>query len=129
MDAGVFGIRSIAWSHVCSGGNQCDSFSSNVLLCLWYSSGTICLKVFFVLLMAFCASSDTVMVLQSMAYGSSSSWFISSHSSSVIVVDTWASSGLRLDITTGWHFLSRVTLLRMSPQQTSTRQTHALEHS
>ncbi len=108
MAFGAFGNSSMAWSHVLSSGNRCDSFSLKVLACLQYSSGTICLKVFFVLSIAFWASSDAVVVFRSMAYGPPLVWFILSHSSLVIVADIWASSGLRLDITTGWHVLSKV---------------------
>ena len=105
---GASGRSSIAWSHGLFGGNRCDSFLLNVRACLRYSSGTICSKVFFVLSMAFWASSDAIVVFHSMACGSSFSWTSFSHSSSVIVTAACVSLGLTLDIITGWHTLSSV---------------------
>src|SRR6266571_8401519 len=105
-DLGASGRSSMAWSHGLSGGNRWDSFSLNVRACRRYSSGTICSKVFLVLSMAFWASSDAVVVFRRIAYGPSSE-FRASHSSSVMVAAAWASSsGLTLDIITGWHSLS-----------------------
>src|SRR6266702_2847101 len=105
---GASGKSSIAWSQGLAGGNRCDSFSLNIHTCLQYSSRTICSKVFFVLSMAFWASSDAVVVFRSMVYGSSFSWTSFSHSSLAIVTAACISSGLMLDIITGWHALSSV---------------------
>src|SRR6266702_8829207 len=86
---GVSGKSSIAWSHGLGGGKRCDSFSLNVRVCRRYSSGTICSKVLLVLSMAFWASSDAVVVLRIMVYGSPSLFPVrSSHSSSAMVVAT-----------------------------------------
>src|SRR6266702_8360900 len=106
-DFGASGRSSMAWSQVRSGGNRWDFFLLNVWACRLYSSGTICSKVRLVLSIAFWASSDAVVVFRKIAYGPSSV-FRASHASSVIVVATWVSFGVTLDITTGWHSLSSV---------------------